>query len=148
MSVNDFAVRPARALNHDELLTTGAYRFRFRHTPHVPHCWEAGVLFEETQRTLLCSDLFTHNGDVEPTTETDVLARTKQSLVAYQSTPFANYIPYTPLTEPILHSLADLAPKTLATMHGSTFIGNGGQALRDFATVIKEVLGPEAMRLP
>jgi hypothetical protein len=70
-----------------------------------------------------------------------VIERTKQSIIAYQSTPFANYMPYTPLTEPILHGLADLQPKTLATMHGSTYIGNGRQALRDLAQVIKEVLG-------
>lgn len=141
VSVNDFANRPARALAHDEVLITGRYRFRFRHTPHVPHCWEAGVLFEETQRTLLCSDLFHQNGNVEPVTTSDVLERTKQSLIAYQSTPFANYLPYTPLTEPLLHSLAELQPRTLATMHGSTFIGNGQQALRGLAQVIKEVLG-------
>jgi flavorubredoxin len=50
-SVNDFANRPARPLQHDEVLTTGRFRFRFRQTPHVPHCWDAGLLFEETQQT-------------------------------------------------------------------------------------------------
>jgi flavorubredoxin len=140
VSVDDFASRPARALAHNELFSTGRCRFRFKHTPHVPHCWEAGILFEETQRTLLCSDLFHQNGDVEPKTESDVLERTKQSLVAYQSTPLANYFPYTPLTEPILHDLAALQPKTLATMHGSTFIGDGRQALRSLAEVLRDVL--------
>ncbi|MER3425547.1 MAG: MBL fold metallo-hydrolase [Nitrospiraceae bacterium] len=141
VSVNDFATRPARVLNDQELFTTGKYRFRFRATPHVPHCWEAGHLFEETHRTLLCSDLFHQNGDVEPLTESDVIERTKQSLIAYQATPLANYLPYTPLTEPTLHSLADLHPNALATMHGSTFVGNGRQALKDLAQAIKEVLG-------
>jgi flavorubredoxin len=140
VSVDDFASRPARALAHNELFSTGRYRFRFKHTPHVPHCWEAGILFEETQRTLLCSDLFHQNGDVEPKTESDVLERTKQSLLAYQSTPLANYFPYTPLTEPILHDLAELQPKTLATMHGSTFMGDGRQALRSLAEVLRVVL--------
>jgi flavorubredoxin len=141
VSLNDFASRPARALIDNEILTTGKYRFRFRHTPHVPHCWEAGHLFEESRKTLLCSDLMHHNGDVEPMTESDVIERTRQSIAAYQSTPFANYMPYTPMTESILHSLADLHPKTLATMHGSTFIGNGRQALKDFANVIKDLFG-------
>jgi flavorubredoxin len=140
VSVDDFAHRPARALAHNELFSTGRYRFRFKHTPHVPHCWEAGILFEETQRTLLCSDLFHQNGDVEPKTESDVLERTKQSLLALQSTPLANYFPYTPLTEPILHDLAALQPKTLATMHGSTFMGDGSQALRSLAEVLRAVL--------
>lgn len=61
-SVQDFAVRPPRALQHDEVLSTGLHRFRFRQTPHVPHCWDAGLLFEEETRTLLASDLFYHEG--------------------------------------------------------------------------------------
>ena len=39
VSVNDFADRPARTMNDDEVLSTGRYRFRFLATPHVPHCW-------------------------------------------------------------------------------------------------------------
>jgi hypothetical protein len=40
--------------------------------------------------------------------------------------------------------LAQRAPKTLATMHGSTYHGDGAQALRDLASVMREVLGPKA----
>lgn len=146
VSVNDFAVRPARVLAQDELLKTGRHRFRFRQTPHVPHNWEAGVLFEEPTRTLLCSDLFTHDGDVEPMTESDVVGRAKQSLIEGQKGPFANTYPYTPLTDPILHSLADLRPVRLALMHGSVFVGDGERALHDLATVMREVLGPSTVR--
>jgi hypothetical protein len=113
------------------------------HTPHVPHCWEAGLLFEETQRTLLCSDLFHQSGDVEPATHSDVLGRCRQVLVEYQQGPLANYMPYSTLTEPTLHRLAGLQPKTLATMHGSAFVGDGAQALLDLATMFKVVLGPK-----
>lgn len=141
VSVNDYAVRPARILGQDEIVKTGTYRFRFRHTPHVPHNWEASLLFEETTRTLLCSDLFTHEGDVEPITESDVVERARRSLIQGQQSPFANAYPYTPLTEPILHGLADLRPTQLALMHGSTFVGNGERALRDLAAVMREVLG-------
>ena len=35
-------------------------------------------------------------------------------------------------------------PKTLAVMHGSSFHGNGAQALRDLAVVMRDVLGPKA----
>ncbi len=77
VSVNDFSMRPARVLAHDEILKIGRYRLRFRRTPHVPHNWEASLLFEEVTRTLLCSDLFTHEGDVEPLTESDVVDRAK-----------------------------------------------------------------------
>lgn len=143
VSVNDFAIRPAYVLKHDEILHTGASRFRFQQTPHVPHNWEAGLLFEEVTRTLLCSDLFTHEGDVEPITESDVVARAKHALIAGKKGPFADPYPYTSLTEPILHGLAHLRPARLALMHGSTFIGDGEGALRDLATVMREVLGSQ-----
>lgn len=144
VSIDDFmAVRPAKGMQDGGVLTTGKYRFRFLHTPHVPHCWEAGLLFEETQRTLLCSDLFHQNGDVEATTSLDVLDRCRQVLMEYQQGPLANYMPYSTLMDPTLHRLAKLQPKTLAAMHGSAYIGDGSRALRDLATMFKEVLGPK-----
>jgi flavorubredoxin len=141
VSVNDFALRPARGMADAEVLTTGKYRFRFLHTPHVPHCWEAGHLFEESNRTLLCSDLFHQCGDVEPLTESEVIGRARKTLIDYQASPFANYMPYTKHTEGILQRLADLKPRTIATMHGSAYAGDGGRALRDLAVVMREVLG-------
>ena len=60
--------------------------------PHVPHCWEASLLFEETHGTLLCSDLFHQNGDVEPSTSADAVGRFKQMVVEYQQGPFAHYL--------------------------------------------------------
>jgi flavorubredoxin len=142
VSIDDFvALRPARPMNDGEVLITGRYRFRYIQTPQVPHCWEAGLLFEETNKTLLCSDLFHQNGNVEPETTSDVVGRFKQMLASYQQGPFADYLPYTPRTEPVLRRLAALQPKTLATMHGSTFVGNGEQAIHDLAAVMKAVLG-------
>ena len=142
VSVDDVvARRPAQPLADGEQLCTGKYRFRMLLTPHVPHCWEASLLFEETQGTLLCSDLFHQNGDVEPSTGADVVGRFKQTLVEYQQGPLANYLPYTPYTDATLQRLAALKPRTLATMHGSTFVGDGAQALTELAQVVKEVLG-------
>ena len=63
VSLNDLADRPPRALQNFEVLDLGGKRVRHIDTPHVPHAWEARVLFEETTRTLLCGDLFTHTGD-------------------------------------------------------------------------------------
>lgn len=140
VSINDFANRPAKGMTDGEVLTTGRYRFRLLHTPHVPHCWEAGLFFEEVHKTLLCSDLFHQNGDVEPLTESDIIERVRQTLVDYQAGPFANYMPYTQQTEQTLHQLADLQPETMDTMHGSAFAGNGELALRDLTTVMREVL--------
>lgn len=141
VSVNDFGVRPAKGMADGEVLSTGQYRFRFIQTPHVPHCWEAGLMFEETNGTLLCSDLFHQNGDVEPLTESDVIDRARKTLLDYQAGPFANYMPYTKHTDNILQKLAALEPRTIAPMHGSAYAGDGERAIRDLAVVMREVLG-------
>jgi flavorubredoxin len=143
-SVDDFASRPAHAMAHDEVLVTGKRRFRFRQTPHVPHCWDAGLLFEETTSTLFGSDLFAHSGDVEALVRANIIERTRDSLVADQQGPFANAYPYTSQTGPILEGLASLGPRRIATMHGSVYEGDGGRALRDLAAVMREVLAPGA----
>lgn len=141
VSVDDVvAARPAQAMENGQILTTGKHRFRFLRTPQLPHCWEASHLFEETNKTLFCSDLFHQNGDVEPSTSADVIGRCKQTLVDYQQGPLANYIPYTNHTAPMLKRLAALKPAALATMHGSTFVGDGERAINDLARVFKEVL--------
>jgi len=146
VNLADFADRPPRALNTDETFSTGTLRFRYRPTPHLPHGWDAGVLFEETQRILFCSDLFTHNGDVEPLTESDILGRARQSLIDFQAGPLMDYMPYTPNTRPLLEELAALAPRTLATMHGSSFTGDGARALIELDGVMKEMLGTPSRR--
>ena len=141
VSVDDcLALRPAKGMGDGEVIGTGKYRFRFLATPHVPHCWEAGLLFEETERTLLCSDLFHQNGDVEPMMESDVIERCRETLVGYQQGPLANYVPYCSLTEATLNRLAALQPRRLATMHGSVYVGDGSKALHDLAVVWQEVL--------
>jgi len=141
VSVNDFAIRPAKGMNDGEVLNTGQHRFRFVQTPHVPHCWEAGMLFEETKGTLLCTDLFHQGGNVEPLTESDVIERARKTLTDYQAGPLANYMPYTKHTDSIMQRLAELNPRTIAPMHGSAFVGDGSRSLRDLAVVMREVLG-------
>jgi flavorubredoxin len=137
----DFADRPARALADGEVLETGRRRVRFLATPHLPHGWDAGLFFEETERTLLCSDLFFHAGDPEPLTESDVVDRARQSIYGGLESPLAHDMPYTPYTERTLHRLADLDPKTLALMHGSSFRGDGRAAILGLTQVIGEALG-------
>lgn len=144
VNINDFGIRPARVLMADDLLQTGRYRFRFIPTPHVPHGWDAGVLFEESERILFCSDLFHQWGQQHPTTSDSIMERCKSALMEAEASPFANYTPYTHHTGRILESLAERKPKTLATMHGSTYYGDGAQALRELAGVMHDVLGPKA----
>ncbi|HEV8724068.1 MAG TPA: MBL fold metallo-hydrolase [Candidatus Binatia bacterium] len=139
--VNDFADRPARPLADGEVLHTGRHRLQFLSTPHVPHCWDAGLFFEEVDRTLLCSDLFFHPGNPEPLTESDVLARARESIVQNLSGPLAKDMPYTPYTDATLRRLAALKPRTLALMHGSTFQGDGAGAVLGLAEVLRKNLG-------
>lgn len=141
VSVNDFAIRPPRGMADGETLETGKHRYRFCSTAHLPHGWDAGLLFEEKQKTLFCSDLFHHVGDVEPITESDIVGRSRDALVEYQKGPLANYLPYTPLTDRIMKRLGALQPTTLATMHGSSFRGDCERAFHDLASAFRDALG-------
>jgi flavorubredoxin len=141
INVDDFAGRPARPLQDNEVLTTGQYRFRFLQTPQFPHGWDAGLLFEETEKTLFCSDLFHQIGDLKPLTNASIIDQTRQTMVSYQSiADFTDYMAYTPRTAAYFERLIALAPRTLATMHGSVYSGDGQQALRELAQVWQEVL--------
>ncbi|MFB3777455.1 MAG: MBL fold metallo-hydrolase [Bryobacteraceae bacterium] len=144
VSVNDFSARPARVLAADDVLPAGRRRFRFVPTPHVPHGWDAGVLFEESGRILFCSDLFHQWGHREPSTSGSIIERSRDALLESEAGPFAGYVPYTHNTGRVLESLSQLKPQTLAVMHGSTYYGDGERALRELAVVMREVLGPRS----
>ena len=141
VNLADFSSRPARGLDKGELLETGKYRFRYHPTPHLPHGWDAGVLFEETHGTLFVSDLFHHNGKREPLTSDDVVERSRAAAKQMQSGPLMDYVPYTPKTERLLSELAGFAPKTMAIMHGSSFTGDGADALRRLGRAYAEIFG-------
>jgi flavorubredoxin len=138
VTVDDFAIRPARGMTADDVLTTGKYRYRFHRSPHLPHGWDAGVLFEETRKTLFCSDLFHHFGNVAAVTTSDLIDPARKAMQQMQQGPLADYMPYTSQTAGVLRGLADLKPETLAVMHGSSYIGKSGKLLTDLAGVIKE----------
>jgi len=139
--VNDFADRPARALADDEVLETGRRRLQFLATPHVPHGWDAGFFFETGDRTLLCSDLFFHPGDVEQLIEGDIVGRAAEAVRMSIDGPLAHDMPYTPYTDATFRRLAALKPRTLGLMHGAAYRGDGERALLDLAGVIRETLG-------
>lgn len=141
VTVNDFADRPARSLNNDEVFSIGRHRLRFLATPHVPHGWDAGFFFEEVDQTLLCSDLFFQPGQREPLIETGIVERARASMLEGLQGPLAKDMPYTPDTEKTLSRLAELEPKTLAVMHGSSYRGDGRKAINELTEVIREVLG-------
>lgn len=139
VSVNDFASRPAKGLNDGETLETGKYRYRFIHTPHLPHGWDAGSIYEETNGTLFCSDLFHQSGDTIAFSESDVIETVRESLRAYQASPFADYVPYSTRTETNIQKLAALNPKTIAPMHGSAFTANE-KSFENLHSIFRDVL--------
>lgn len=127
VSLNDLCDRPPRVLADGEVLELGGKRVRQISTPHVPHGWEAQVLFEETTGTLLCGDLMTQLGPGAPLTSSDVVdAALHAERVFHQTSPGAHVVH-------TLHKLAELAPRRLAIMHGSSFEGDGAAALRKLA---------------
>jgi len=138
VSADDFAIRPAFGMGPDDVLNTGRYRYRFHRSPHIPHGWDAGVLFEETRETLFCSDLFHHFGNVAPVTTSDLIEPSRQAMRQMQKGPLAGYIPYMRQTEGVLRALAALKPETLAVMHGSSYVGQGNRLLTELAQVLKD----------
>lgn len=127
VSVNDLADRPPRPLEHGAVLDLGTRRIRHLDTPHVPHGWEARVLYEETTGVLFCGDLFTATGDAPPTTGEDLLAPAMDAEDRFLATALA------PATAATIRTLAALRPRALALMHGPTFLGDGASQLERLA---------------
>ena len=127
VSLNDLADREPRALADGEVLDLGGKRVRHIDTPHVPHCWEARVLYDETTKTLLCGDLFTHLGNGPALTKEDVVGPAREAEALFHASAI------TPATAPTIRALAKLSPERLALMHGSAFEGDCAKALGELA---------------
>lgn len=135
VSLNDLADRPPVVVG-DEPLDLGAKRMRFLPTPHVPHNWESGLWFEETTATLFAGDLFTAAGDGPALTDDDLVGPAVLTEALFHSTSMG------PDLVPTIDRLAALAPRTLATMHGSSFHGDGAAQLTALAASYAEHLTP------
>jgi flavorubredoxin len=133
VSVNDVADRAPQALGDGETLDLGRHALRWFDTPHLPHAWECGFMFDATTSTLLCGDLFTQGGHGEtPLVETDILGPSEAFRVAM------DYYAHSPDTRGMLERLAGPSPTTLACMHGSAWRGDGGALLRALAVSVEE----------
>ena len=133
VSLNDLADRPPVAMG-DEPLDIGGHVMRFLPTPHVPHNWESGLWFDETTRTLLAGDLFTSLGDAPAIVDTDLVEGAIVGEQAFHATSIGPAVPAT------LQTLAELAPQTIACMHGSSFRGDGAAQLQKLASYYTETL--------
>jgi flavorubredoxin len=126
-SIADQADRPPQALKDGDILDLGSKRVRYLYTPHVPHGWDAGLIYEETTKTLFCSDLFTRLGDDGPFTDADIVGP------ALTMEDHGHATALTPATAPTIRRLAELPLNRLALMHAPTYTGNCPQALTDLA---------------
>lgn len=131
-SLDDFADRPARGLADGEELSLGGRRLKWLYTPHVPHGWDCGILFDPSTKTLLCGDLFTQPGANPPAvTESEVLTASEgmRSMMDYYA--------HAPSTTVILNRPASFDPSMLACQHGSAYRGDGAALLRELAAGIE-----------
>ena len=122
--------RPPRALADGETLPLGRHIVRWLDTPHLPHAWECGYLFELHTGTLLCGDLFTQPGaETLPVSESDsgVLEPSEAMRGAME------YYAHGKHTQALLDRLAATEPRLLACMHGSAYRGDGAKLLRELA---------------
>ena len=127
VSLNDLADRPPRPLADGETLDLGGRRVRWIDTPHVPHAWESGLMFEEETGTLLAGDLFTHAGDGPALTRDSIVGPAARTEDMFRATSL------TPQLAPTIRRLAQLRPRTLAVMHGSCFAGDCAAELNGLA---------------
>lgn len=132
--LNDMADRPPRALANGEVLDLGGKKVRHIDTPHLPHCWDAGLIYEETTGTLFTSDIFTQPGDGPALTEGDIVG---PALALEEVLPFTSA---SPDTVSALRKLAALSPRKLALMHGSSFSGEARIPLEAMASHYEDKL--------
>lgn len=125
VSIGDMADRPPRAMADGETVELGHHSVTWIATPHLPHGWECGHLYESETRTLFCGDLFTQPGAEHPAvTESDILEPSETMRTAL------DYYSHTSNGTALIDRLAGLEPKTLACMHGAAWRGDGAALLR------------------
>lgn len=130
-SINDFASREARGFDDGEEFSIGSRRLQWLYTPHIPHGWDCGVLFDASSQTLLCGDLFTQPGSKLPAvTESEILtaSETMRNMMDYYS--------HSTSTLAVLDRLAKLRPSMLACQHGSAYRGDGAALLRELSATL------------
>jgi flavorubredoxin len=124
MWLDDLLVgRRPRALAPGEALDLGGRRVVAVPTPHAPHNQEAQVLYEETTGTLLCGDLVGQVGPGPALTSDSLVDEALHAEDVLASAPSGGAVP------DALDHLATFAPRTLATMHGTSFEGDGAAEL-------------------
>lgn len=128
VSIGDLADRPPRVLADGETLDIGGHVVQWFDTPHVPHAWEAGVLYDVTTKTLFCGDLFSWNGPFVATTSDDIVGPAVQA-----EDDMPGSLSLHPSSGATCRRLAALDIETLAPMHAPAYTGDCRSALMNLA---------------
>lgn len=131
VSVGDLVDTPARALADGDLLDLGRHRLRWQSTPHLPHGWDCGYLFDETTRALFCGDLFTQPGTGARALVSDDILGPSEALRRE-----ADDFSHSRQAPALVEKLAALRPELLACMHGSAWAGDGASLLRQLGRAL------------
>lgn len=132
VSIDDVADRQARGMDDGEKLSLGRHTVTWLATPHLPHGWDCGYIFEEETSTLFCGDLFTQPGaDHAPLVEGDIFGPSE-----IMRNELDDYFASTKNTGDLIAKLAATNPTTLACMHGSSWSGNGSDLLGRLAAAL------------
>ena len=146
LSVNDMAARPPRPLAPGEVIDLGGAGISRRvievPTPHVPHNWESHVFYEEVSGTLFCGDLLTQLGNGPAIVGDDLIDAAVEAEDVFKQTSLGPLVPAT------YRRLADLEPRRLAIMHGSSYEGDAAALLRTMADVYEQRYGCATIDLP
>lgn len=113
------------ALQDGETLDLGRHQLVWQSTPHLPHGWETGYVFDKTTKTLLCGDLFTQPGLGERPLVGDDIVEPSEAFRRGM-----DYFSHSRNAPALIEKLAQLRPETLACMHGSAWAGDGAGLLR------------------
>lgn len=135
VSLDDLADRPPRPLANGEVVDIGGHQIRWIDTPHVPHGWEAGVIYDESTKTLFCGDLFTRSGSYPAISDHDPLA------AATATEDVMGYCSLAPWSAAICRQLSELPIEALAPMHAPVFIGDIKAALLGLADDFERRIG-------
>ena len=128
VSIGDLADREPKPLGDSETLDIGGHVVQWFDTPHVPHAWEAGVLYDITTKTLFCGDLFTRHGPYPATTNDDIVGPAVQA-----EDEMPGSLSLHPSSSATCRRLAELDIHTLAPMHAPAYTGDCRAALLDLA---------------
>lgn len=133
VSIGDMVDVAPLAMADGQKLSLGKHQLVWQSTPHLPHGWECGYLFDETTKTLFCGDLFTQPGMGEQAlVSNDILAPSE----AFRQQ--MDYYAHSRDTSRMIDKLAQLKPDFLACMHGSAWSGDGAAMLRSLGTALAQ----------